>query len=288
MIRAWLLINEWLQWDKFEQQYRALEEAAADRGVGLVRRSNDWIAAHLGTTPDTELPDVAIVLDKDLHTLTLLESRGVRLVNRAAAVAVCDDKLLTYAALAAAGVPQPETMPVPLAYSPLNRDQWRASEFFRAAGTRLGFPMVFKHAVGSWGQGVFLVDNSEQLLDLLADAPVRSLVQRFAADSSGHDRRLFMAGDRCVAAMDRFGADGDFRANITGGGIGRVAEPTPTQLDSARRAMAALGLETGSVDFLGEEVCEVNSNAQFMTLEQVTGVDVAANLIDHVLSLVSR
>ena len=47
--------------------------------------------------------------------------------------------------------------------------------------------------------------------------------------------------------------------------------------------MDALGLEVGSVDFLDAAtplVGEVNSNAQFASLTEVTGVDVAGHVAE--------
>lgn len=290
---VWLLVNEWLVWDKFEQQYAALEAAAARLGAfTLVRVTNDEVCAQVGSLADAALPAACIVIDKDAHALALLESRGVRLFNSAAAVAACDDKLLTFAALAKEGIGQPDTLAIPYSFRTLSAKEWEDSAFLAQAEARLGYPLVLKHAVGSWGQGVFLIAGRGQLLEhLTQESAPAMLVQEYVADSTGVDVRLFMVGDRCVAAMQRRGPEGDFRANITGGGTGSPHTPTAEELDVARRAMAALGLDTGSVDFFltsrGAVVCEVNSNAQFMTLQEVTGVDVAAEIIAHVARYLS-
>ncbi|QPK78661.1 RimK family alpha-L-glutamate ligase [Corynebacterium lizhenjunii] len=290
METVWLLTNQWLRWERFEQQFAALGAAAAATGrLRLQRVSNDWVAAHATQLSRSALPAAVLVMDKDLPVLRLLEARGVRLINSAQAVADCDDKLYTFASLAGAGVAQPDTLAVPLHYQPLTREQWRSSEFSRQVREFLGFPLVLKHAVGSWGQGVFLLHSEEELLDHLAAAQgQRLLVQRYTASSHGQDTRLYMVGRRCVAAMERRGVGGDFRTNVTGGGTAVSATPSDGQLQAARTAMKALGLEIGSVDFLGELVCEVNSNAQFMTLMEVTGCDVAAQVIDYVARQVAR
>ena len=110
------------------------------------------------------------------------------------------------------------------------------------------------------------------------------IAEEFVAGSRGRDARIYMVGRTPVAAMRRFGEGGDFRANVTGGGRAEPWDPPAEYIDVARRAMDALGLEIGSVDFLDADaplVGEVNSNAQFHSLTQTTGVDVAGAVIDY-------
>src|SRR5688572_2447404 len=52
----------------------------------------------------------SISFGRSLYTLKLLEDRGIRCINRYDVVATCGDKLLTSAALARAGVPQPRVL----------------------------------------------------------------------------------------------------------------------------------------------------------------------------------
>lgn len=281
---AWLVTNRWLHWDKFEAQFDQL--LAADNGrLNLCRVHTDWVASHL----DGKLPQLALIMDKDVATTAQLESLGVRCVNTAQAIALCDNKAYTHARLTAAGIAHPRTVVAPLTFRPLTAEEWEASEFVDAVERTLGFPAVAKHAVGSWGSGVFLVHSRAELIEVLtkaAGAPV--LVEEFVAGSSGRDARIYLVGDTPVAAMRRFGAEGDFRANITGGGRAEAWNPPSEYVEVARQAMAALGLEVGSVDFLDASaplVGEVNSNAQFVTLAETTGIDVAAQVIDYLETL---
>ncbi len=282
---VWLITNSWLNWDAFERQHQLLGEAAQRAGLQLERVSNDSVAARLAQ--GAQLPAAAIVVDKDVRTLAALEARGVRLFNPARAIALCDDKALTHAALADA-VPQPRTIAAPLSFRPLDRGQWRDSEFFRAVPQALGYPFVLKHAIGSWGQGVALVRDAESFLDQLVAAGTTPLIaQEFIASSAGRDVRLYMVGDEPVAAMQRFAEGGDFRTNLTGGGSAQPWEPTGQQVDIARRVMDIVGLEFAGVDFLfgagdAPVICEVNSNAQFVGITQVTGADVAGAIVGHV------
>lgn len=249
------------------------------------RVHSDWVSAHVGG----ELPDLALIMDKDVAMTAQLEALGVRCVNSARAIVYCDNKAYTHARLTAAGVPHPRTLVAPLTFRPLEAAEWEASAFVTAVEREFGFPAVAKRAVGSWGSGVFLVHSRAELVKMLvaaAGAPV--IVEEFISSSSGRDARIYLVGDVPVAAMRRFGAEGDFRANITGGGRAEAWEPPAEYVDVARQAMSAVGLEIGSVDFLEASnpmVGEVNSNAQFVTLAETTGVDVAAHVIAYLEEL---
>src|SRR5690606_30971763 len=45
---------------------------------------------------------------RTFHAVTMLEAMGVPVVNRSSVLEICNDKVRTSAALAAAGIPQPE------------------------------------------------------------------------------------------------------------------------------------------------------------------------------------
>ena len=74
---------------------------------------------------------------------------GIPAINRYATAATCADKLLTTAALAEAGVPQPRTR---LAFT---------AESALAAIEELGYPVVLKPVVGSWGRLLARVNDRD-------------------------------------------------------------------------------------------------------------------------------
>ena len=278
---TWLVTNRWLHWDKFEWQFDRIIEAS--RGQ-IERVTTDYAVTHLDA-----LPEVAFIMDKDVAAVAQLEAFGVRCVNSSQSIALCDNKAYTHAALTRAGIAHPKTITAPLVYRNLEAEEWANSEFVAAVEYALGFPAVAKHAVGSWGSGVFLVKSRDELIDVLREAyPSPVIVEEYVAGSHGRDARIYMVGDTPVAAMRRFGQGGDFRANITGGGRAEAWDPPAEYVDVARAAMAALGLDIGSVDFLDAQdplVGEVNSNAQFASLTETTGIDVAAAVVEYLEQL---
>lgn len=278
---TWLVTNRWLHWDKFEWQFDQIIGASHGQ---IERVTTDYAVTHLDN-----LPEVAFIMDKDVAAVAQLEAFGVRCVNSSQSIALCDNKAYTHAALTRAGIAHPKTITAPLVYRNLEAEEWANSEFVAAVEHALGFPAVAKHAVGSWGSGVFLVENRDELIDVLREAyPAPVIVEEYVAGSHGRDARIYMVGDTPVAAMRRFGQGGDFRANITGGGRAEAWEPPAEYVDVARAAMTALGLDIGSVDFLDAQeplVGEVNSNAQFASLTETTGIDVAAAVVEYLEQL---
>ncbi|HQT95062.1 MAG TPA: hypothetical protein PK435_10555, partial [Thermoanaerobaculaceae bacterium] len=128
----------------------------------LIRKEEKLLLDELATRPDVEVViiddreiaftlgqprhDLDVVVERcinhsrALHALRLLESQGVACVNTSAVAATCGDKLLTSIALAENGVPQPE---VRVAFTP---------ESAIGAIEAMGYPVVLKPAVGSWGR----------------------------------------------------------------------------------------------------------------------------------------
>lgn len=273
---------------------RRLQRAAEKRGTELLPVPNTCLTALLGGSvrvtagagrflSDT---DFALFWDKDIRLARAMEACGVRLYNRAEAVALCDDKAATQLALCRAGIPMPETLVAPMTY---DRMAGPEAVFLEEAAARLGFPLVVKECFGSLGGQVYLAADREELHRLARSmGPRPFLVQRYIAESAGRDVRIYVVGGRPAAAMERRSA-ADFRANIGNGGQALTCVPSREEEDLAVRCCRVLGLDFAGVDLLfgraGPLVCEVNSNAFMAAVTACTGVDVAARIVEHVLSL---
>ena len=262
--------------------------AAGDRlGVTLTPVPNTAFAAEISRAGGSGLSagDLVLCWDKDVRLLRAMENDGVVVLNSADAVAVCDDKSLTHLVLARHGLPQPRTLLAPMTYVAYTA---AGDAFLQKAAETLGFPMVLKECFGSLGEQVYLVEDASALQEKAAEMKHRPFVlQEFVACSAGTDKRLYVVGDRVVAAMRRRG-DGDFRANIGAGGSGEAYTPTAEETTLALKACEVLGLTFAGVDLLdgpdGPLVCEVNASAHMAALEACTGVDVAAEIVRKALA----
>ena len=263
---------------------RRLETALLRAGVNArVLKNTDCtvtLAPAVSVNP-VVAGDVVLFWDKDTRLARALEAAGVSVYNSAAAVALCDDKSETHRVLAEHGVPMPKTMLAPMTYVEISEP---IEAFLTDAEATLGYPLVVKECFGSLGEQVYLANTREQLHALVYGMHHRPFVlQEFIRDAAGEDKRLYVVGDRVIAAMKRINFS-DFRANIAHGGKALAYVPTPEEEALAVRCCRLLGLRFGGVDLLqGGLVCEVNSNAQMAGITACTGVDVAGEIVKEVL-----
>ena len=278
-MQGYLITNAFMRGGSFETMRRLFMDAAANAGISLISKTN---ADLMGSIPDDM--DFALFYDKDIRLAMRLEQKGVRVFNSADAIAVCDDKTLTHLTLEKAGLPQPEYLLCPHSFPGVG---YGDMSFLKEAGKVLGWPLVIKEGCGSFGQQVYLAADEARARQILCAAGEKPIVfQKFIRECAGRDERLFVVGDRVIAAITRENRSGDFRANVENGGYPQAYAPTEEECALAVGACRALGLDFGGVDILpahgGPLLCEVNSNAHFGGLKQVTGVNPAEHIIAHI------
>ena len=199
--------------------------------------------AHLG--PD----DVALArldvresldgIEEGLPALTMLEERGVKLLNPPGVLLSAHDKLLTARALERTGLPHPET------------------ESIRPGDTpALPLPLVLKPRFGSWGRDVMLCRNRAELQRSLAELETRSWFRTHGALAQelitprGHDLRLVVASGRVVGAIKRVAAAGEWRTNLALGGRRVPITPPPAAIRLAEAAARSIGADLVGIDLL--------------------------------------
>lgn len=289
---GWLVVNHFLRPEKFDLLYSWLESAAEKRGHRLVRLTNAQAMFTITNgkfQPNLSLkyepnPDYVIFWDKDVGLARMLESRGLRLFNKAESIAVCDDKSLTHICLANKGIRMPKTIIAPMTFSNIGYNDYF---FLETVTNEIDFPIVVKECHGSFGQQVYLAKDKEQLIGIVRNIDHKPMLfQELISSSWGKDIRINVVGGKPVASMLRY-SDSDFRSNISNGGRMQDYKPTEAQLDLAIKACEALSLDFAGVDILfGENdqpiLCEVNSGPQFKSTYDCTGVNVADFIIDHI------
>lgn len=279
-MRGYLITNAFMRGGSFEKMRKLFMDAAQKAGVELLSRTNaDFVRG--------EMPDdcaFALFYDKDIRLAQKLEMQGIRVFNSASAIALCDDKTLTHLQLERANLPQPRYILCPMTFPGVGYGDMR---FVEEAGEKLGWPMVIKEGCGSFGQQVYLAHNimeAKEMIARIGAGPI--LFQQFISECAGRDERLFVVGDKVIAAIRRESRNGDFRANIENGGFPAAYQPTKAECDLAVAACRALGLDFAGVDILpakdGPLLCEVNSNAHFAGLMHVTGVNPAEHIISYI------
>ena len=252
-------------------------------GADVAVRKNDGSLCSL--TEGVDL-DFCIFLDKDLYTAEYLSRNGVRVFNNPEAIRICDDKMLTYLALLDTGIAIPKTVAGVFSYKKAEA----GIDKIEYLESKLSYPMVVKLNSSSLGAGVFLVRDRMELIKTLSDVSDKPHhVQEYISESKGEDIRVIVVAGKVVAGMHRY-SENDFRSNVELGGRGEAVELSSEYRKLAERVSRELNLDYCGVDILitkgGPVLCEVNSNAFFGSIEDVTGINVAKAYAEHVIKVV--
>ncbi|MFN7037163.1 MAG: RimK family alpha-L-glutamate ligase, partial [Bellilinea sp.] len=139
----------------------------------------------------------SISFARGLYAVQMLNSWGIPTVNMAHVAATCGDKLATSAALARAGVPQPR---IKVAFTPESALQ---------AIEELGYPVVLKPVVGSWGRLLAKINDRDAAEAILEHKETLGSYQHSIyylqeyIQKPGRDIRAFVVGDQTVCAIYR-------------------------------------------------------------------------------------
>jgi len=217
-----------------------------------------------------------------LYALRILEDWGLRCVNPYTVADTCGNKLLTTSALVRAGVPSPRTL---VAFTPESAMQ---------AIEALGYPVVLKPAVGSWGRLLSKVNDREAAEAVLEHKQVLGTYHHsiFYIQEYIHkpkrDIRAFVVGDRTIAAIYRNSEH--WITNTARGGLATNC-PVTSELDElCVHGAKAVGGGVVALDILedperGLLVNEVNYTMEFRNSIGPTGVDIPGEIISYLLKV---
>jgi [lysine-biosynthesis-protein LysW]--L-2-aminoadipate ligase len=219
---------------------------------------------------------------RGLYTTQILNAWGIPTVNMANVAATCGDKLATSSALAKAGVAQPR---VKVAFS---------TESALEAIEELGYPVVLKPVVGSWGRLLARINDRDAAEAVLEHKETLGSYQHSIVyiqeyiQKPGRDIRAFVVNGDTVCAMYR--TSEHWITNTARGGVGEACPITPELEGICRAASQAVGGGVLAIDVLedphrGFLINEVNHTMEFHTLVPTTGVDVPGIIVDYTLAV---
>ncbi|MFB6095275.1 MAG: RimK family alpha-L-glutamate ligase, partial [Halodesulfurarchaeum sp.] len=220
--------------------------------------------------------DRCVATSRSTYATTFLDAYDVPVVNDPETAATCADKVQTSLALEAAGVPTPETT---VAFT---------TDSAMAAIEDLGYPVVLKPVVGSWGRLMARIEDrhaAEAILEHKATLGHYEhkvfYVQEFL-EKPGRDVRVLTMDGEPVAGMVR-SAD-HWITNAHTGAETDAFEVTEEVAEIARTASEAVGGGLLGVDLMetgeGYTVHEVNHNVEFKALTDAVEVDVPGAVVD--------
>lgn len=291
-MKLWIVVNHFLRTPKFRELEERFSDAASYYGIEhqIVTNSECIISCENNRITTGIIPngsDPVLFWDKDIRLGKALIKCGHRLYNSPEAIALCDDKTMSAISIAGCGISIPKTCISPMTYSNIG---YTDLDFLKYIFDNIGFPMIVKEAYGSFGQQVYKCDNYDALIKLMSSIHSEAvLFQEYIKSSHARDVRLQVVGDKVTTAMYRYSASDDFRANITNGGKMLPYTANKKEKEFAVSIAKRMGLDFCGVDMLfGENkepiLCEINSNAHFVNIDNCTGSDTAKDIISYIIS----
>lgn len=221
---------------------------------------------------------------RGLYATQILNAWGIPTVNMSQVASICGDKLATSNALAQAGIPQPR---IKVAFSTASALE---------AIEEMGYPVVLKPVVGSWGRLLSRINDRDAAETILEHKETLGSYQHSVIyiqeyiDKPGRDIRAMVVGNQTVCAMYR--TSPHWITNTARGGQGEVCPVTPELNNLCVAAAQAVGGGVLAVDVFEDEhrgylVNEINHTMEFHTLAPLTGVDVAGLMVEYAIGIAS-
>ena len=205
-----------------------------------------------------ERPDFACVRTIDPFLSQLLELAGARVFNSSRIAKIANDKRLSYAVAAVAGVRVADT------FFEIKNSRARPADLLGDGA----FPLVVKSASGHGGKQVSEIENQKEFAALKRGAAGkdRLLAQRFV-EAGSSDVRVYVLGGRIFKAVRRISGDG-FRSNFSLGGRAEPYELSKAEEKAVMKVVAALG---DVPDFVGIDFFPDGNGPVFNEIEDVAG-----------------
>ena len=223
---------------------------------------------------------------RGLHFTASLEFMDIPVLNKFEVANICGNKMFMTLLLKKNNIPTPKTY---FSFS---------SESAAENLDKVGFPLVIKPVIGSWGRGVMPLkdkDTMEAVFEIrdITDSPhdriyyLQELIQR-----PPRDIRVITVGDEPIAAMYRK-SSGGFKTNIALGADPELCEITKEMEDMAAKASKAMGGGILGIDMMEDDerglvVHEVNNTVEFKGLARVAQRNIPKEMIEFALKYVRK
>jgi len=223
---------------------------------------------------------------RGLHFTSSLEFLDIPVLNKFEVANICGNKMFMTLLLKKNNIPTPKTY---FSFS---------SESAAENLEKVGFPLVIKPVIGSWGRGVMPIkdkDTMEAVFEVrdITDSPhdriyyLQELINR-----PPRDIRVITVGDEPIAAMYRK-SSGGFKTNIALGADPEICEITKEMEDLAVKTSKAMGGGILGIDIMEDEkrglvVHEVNNTVEFKGLARVAKRNIPKEMIEFALNYVRK
>jgi len=275
-------------YDRVRSEEKMLEEKAIELGhdTKMIDAKITQISTESKKT-DFDFGDVVlercVSYFRGLHFTACLEFLDVPVINKFEVANNCGNKMITSLLLKKHNVPTPKT------YFSFT------SEAALVNLEKIGYPIVIKPIVGSWGRGVIPLkdrETADAIIEVreLSDRPLdRIYYLQEMVKRPPRDIRVIVVGDQVISAMYRT-SSGSFKTNIALGAEPILCEITKELEDVCMKASKAVGGGILGVDIMEDEkrglvVHEVNNTVEFKGLAKVSKKNIPKEMIDFAIGM---
>ena len=273
-------------YDRVRTEEKMLEEKAKE--LGYDTKMIDAKVTQVSTESkknDFDFGDVVlercVSYFRGLHFTACLEFLDVPVINKYEVANNCGNKMITSMLLKKHNVPTPKTY---FSFS---------SEAALENLEKVGYPLVIKPIVGSWGRGVIPLkdrETADAIIEVreLSDGPLdRIYYLQEMIKRPPRDIRGIVVGDQVISAMYRT-SSGGFKTNIALGAEPILCEITKELEDVCMKASKAVGGGILGVDIMEDEkrglvVHEINNTVEFKGLSKVSKKNIPKEMIDFAI-----
>ncbi|OLS23978.1 MAG: Alpha-aminoadipate--LysW ligase LysX [Candidatus Heimdallarchaeota archaeon LC_3] len=217
---------------------------------------------------------------RSLSAIKLFELNNIDCINSAEIITNCGDKVITSILLKKNNISQPK---VKIAFTP---------ESALEAIEEMGYPVVLKPPIGSWGRLLSKIndrDSAEAILEHKSTLGSFNhsifFIQEYI-EKKGRDIRSFVIGDSCIAAIYR--ESDHWITNTARGGKATKCPVTDEINELSLKAAHAVGGGIVAIDIMEEKdgylVNEVNHTMEFKNSISATGVNIPRQMVEYVIA----
>ena len=277
--------------DRLRAEEKMLQKEASELGHDAVML--DAKITQINTDSKKEDYDLGdVVLERcvsyfrGLHFTASLEFMDIPVLNKFEVANICGNKMFMTLLLKKNNIPTPKTY---FSFS---------SESAAENLEKVGFPLVIKPVIGSWGRGVMPLkdkDTMEAVFEIrdITDSPhdriyyLQELIKR-----PPRDIRVITVGNEPIAAMYRK-SSGGFKTNIALGADPELCEITKEMEDMAIKASKAMGGGILGIDMMEDDekglvVHEVNNTVEFKGLARVAQRNIPKEMVEYALNYIRK
>ncbi|MEM3833436.1 MAG: lysine biosynthesis protein LysX [Thermoprotei archaeon] len=223
---------------------------------------------------------------RGIYYTAILEEHSVNVINSFFTTMITSNKLFTTLKLIKNNVPTPRTG-VAFSYDAALR-----------IASDIGYPVVIKPILGSWGRLVNKARDQDELSsllearELLPDPLYQVYYLQEYIKRPSRDIRSIVVGDEIVAVTYRYQPENDWRTNVARGGTVEKAYLSKDEREIILRAAMAVGGGILGIDAMesnkGILVHEINGTVEFRGAASVWGNIIPRSIAEYAIKIAKK